>query len=277
MRGERRNGGRRAVRGASIANYELRITEDRKSRGTWTTGAVRINPRVPMRHSKFVIRNLLSLFAIGVLLSLSSVQATDCFPLARLRYSGGGDWYAGPSMLPNLAARLRAEDGVDVCPDERTVDPLSASPRETPILFMTGHGRVAFSGEERRALRDFLRRGGLLFADDNYGMAPSFRAEMDTLFPNHPLRPLPPSHPIFSARHEFPRGLPKIHRHDGGAPVAYGIERDGRILVLFTHEADLGNGWEDAAVHDVPAALREQALRFGVNVHAWFLEGARAR
>lgn len=206
-----------------------------------------------------------------------SSPASSCFPLARLKYSGGGDWYAGPSMLPNLARRLREDLGLNACQDEKVVEALSPGLHRTPVLFMTGHGRVAFSEEERRALRAFLTRGGLLFADDNYGLAESFRAEMDTLFPRHPLRPLPASHPVFASHHAFPRGLPKIHQHDGKPATAYGIEVDGRLVVLFTHEADLGNGWEDPAVHDVPSALREQALRMGVNVFAWFLEGARAR
>lgn len=209
--------------------------------------------------------------------SPSGASASACLPLARLKYGGGGDWYTGPSMLPNLAQRIRADLGVNVCRDEKVVELLSPGLFETPVLFMTGHGRVAFTEEERRALRLFLARGGLLFADDNYGLAESFRAEMDTLFPRHPLRPLPASHPVFHSHHVMPRGLPKIHQHDGAPATAYGIERDGRIVVLFTHEADLGNGWEDPAVHDVPPALREQALRMGVNVFAWFLEGARSR
>jgi hypothetical protein len=223
------------------------------------------------------IRSSLLRFALPLVFALSSVHAADCFQLARLKYSGGGDWYAGPSMLPNLAKRLRADLGMNVCPAERVVEPLSGSLYETPVLFLTGHGRVSFTEEERAALRTFLVRGGLLFADDNYGLAESFRAEMDTLFPRHPLRALPAGHPVFSSHHRFPGGLPKIHQHDGKPATAYGIELDGRIAVLFTHESDLGNGWEDPAVHHDPAALREQALRMGVNIYAWFLEGARAR
>jgi hypothetical protein len=180
-------------------------------------------------------------------------------------------------MLPNLAKRLRTDLGMNVCKEERVVEPLAASLYETPVLFMTGHGRVAFAPEERRALREFLARGGLLFADDNYGLAESFRAEMDTLFPRHPLRPLSAACPVFRSHHKFPGGLPKIHQHDGKPAAAYGIELDGRIAVLFTQESDLGNGWEDPDVHKDPAALREQALRMGVNIFAWFLEGARVR
>ena len=207
----------------------------------------------------------------------ASSTSSSCFPLARLKYGGGGDWYTGPSMLPNLGARLKRDLGMEVCAGERVAEPLSASLYETPVLFMTGHGRVSFAPEERTALRAFLSRGGLLFADDNYGLAESFRAELDTLFPGRPLRPLPATHPVFRSHHRFPRGLPKIHEHDGKPPAAYGIELDGRIVVLFTHEADLGNGWEDPAVHDVPPAAREAALRMGVNVYAWFLQGAPAR
>jgi hypothetical protein len=197
--------------------------------------------------------------------------------LARLKYGGGGDWYAGPTMLPNLAKRLHSDLGLDVCPEERVVELLSGNLYETPVLFMTGHGRVAFTDEERKVLREFLRRGGLLFADDNYGLAESFRAEMKTLFPEHPLRPLPATHPMFSSHFKFPRGLPKIHEHDGLPATAYGIELDGRIAVLFTYQCDLGNGWEDHEVYNDPLELHEQALRMGVNVFAWFLEGARAR
>jgi hypothetical protein len=219
----------------------------------------------------------IGIFSVPANASTISSDASSCFPLARLKYGGGGDWYTGPTMLPNLGERLRSDLGMDVCPGERVVEPLSADLYDTPVLFMTGHGRVAFTAEERRALRTFLARGGLLFADDNYGLAESFRVEMRALFPDHPLQQLPVSHSMFHSHHAFPRGLPKIHEHDGLPPAAYGIEQDGRIVVLLTHETGLGNGWGDASVHNVPPELREQALRMGVNVYAWFLQGARAR
>jgi hypothetical protein len=214
-------------------------------------------------------------------LGIGAAFAADCFPLARLKYAGGGDWYSGPSMLPNLAKRLRTDLGLKVCSNERTVEPLSADLYDYPVLFMTGHGKVAFSEEERTALRAYLTRGGLLFADDNYGLAESFRAEMDTLFPRRSLKALPVTHPVFKSHYRFPGGLPKIHQHDGTAATAYGIEIDGpsgkRLAVLFTFESDLGNGWEDPDVHKDPPELREAALRMGVNVFAWFLEGAKTK
>jgi len=180
-------------------------------------------------------------------------------------------------MLPNLARRLQSDLGMKVCATERQVEPMAADLYDTPVLFMTGHGTVAFTDEERTALRAFLARGGLLFADDNYGLAPSFRAQMDSLFPGHPLKALPNSHSIFKSHYRFPGGLPKIHEHDGKTATAYGIERDGRIVVLFTYESDLGNGWEDPDVHKDPPELHEAALRMGVNIFAWFLEGAHAK
>jgi len=212
-----------------------------------------------------------------ILISLSYAK-DSCFPLARLKYGGGGDWYAGPSMLPNLAKRLHADLGLNVCPEEHVVELLAGNLYDYPVLFMTGHGRVEFSPEERQILREYLRRGGLLFADDNYGLAESFRVEMQALFPQRPLRPIPASHPMFRSQYRFPNGLPKIHEHDGLPATAYGVEMDGRIVVLFTYQCDLGNGWEDVGTYpEDPAELHEQALRMGVNIFAWFLQGARAR
>lgn len=186
--------------------------------------------------------------------------------LARLRYEGGGDWYSGPSMLPNLAAELRSRTGLPVSTREAAVSPMDPLLRSHPFLFMTGHGNVRFSPEERTALRDHLLSGGFLHADDNYGLDESFRREMALIFPDRELVELPPTHPIFQAPYDFPDGLPKIHEHDGRVPQALGIFNGGRLMVLYTYETDLGNGWEDPGVHDDPPAVREQALRMGVNI-----------
>lgn len=197
--------------------------------------------------------------------------------MARLRYGGGGDWYTGPTMLPNLHRRLGRDLGIRTCPGEKTVSLQDAALFSHPILFMTGHGAVEFSREERRVLREYLERGGLLFADDNYGLAASFRREMALVFPGSPWRELPPSHPLFKSHHRFPQGLPKVHVHDGKPPQAFGIARGGRLVVLFTYQSDLGNGWEDAEVHGDPPAVREAALKMGVNVIAWYLQGQAIR
>jgi hypothetical protein len=136
---------------------------------------------------------------------------------------------------------------------------------------MTGHGNVAFTPAERAALRAYLVGGGFLHADDNYGLNESFRREIAQVFPDVQLTEIPPDHPIFHVFYDFPEGLPKIHEHDGQAPQAFGIFYGGRLVVLYTYETDLGDGWEDEGVHDDPPEIREQALRMGVNIFLYAL------
>ena len=201
-------------------------------------------------------------------------HAGKCWAVARLKYGGGGDWYAGPTMLVNLSKRLKSDLGLPACAEERQVALLDGNLYDYPILFMTGHGNVAFSDAERKVLREYLLRGGLLFADDNYGLDTSFRREMKILFPNHPLAALDNRHPVFSSHWKFPRGLPKIHEHDGKRATAYVVAVEGRGVVFYSYESDLGNGWEDHEVYNDPLESHEAALRMGVNVVAWFLQGA---
>ncbi len=207
--------------------------------------------------------------------AVPSPAREKCWSVARLKYGGGGDWYAGPTMLVNLSRRLRVDLQIPACQEEQTVGLLDGNLYAFPILFMTGHGNVAFSEEERKVLREYLLRGGLLFADDNYGLDTSFRREMKILFPNHPFAPMERKHPVFSAYYDFPDGLPKIHEHDGKRATAYGIVVEGRTVVFYSYESDLGNGWEDLGTYKDPPELHEAALRMGVNVVAWFLQGAR--
>ncbi len=217
----------------------------------------------------------LVLLAAGAYPTATAPVQEKCWAVARLKYGGGGDWYAGPSMLVNLSKRLKSDLGLPVCSEEQSVSLLDGNLYAYPILFMTGHGNVAFAEEERKILREYLLRGGLLFADDNYGMDTSFRREMKSLLPNHPLTAMGLKHPVFHAYSQFPQGLPKIHQHDGKRATAYGIAVDGRTVVFYSYESDLGNGWEDPDVHKDAPELREAALSMGVNVVAWFLQGAR--
>jgi hypothetical protein len=191
--------------------------------------------------------------------------------VGRLRYGGGGDWYANPSSLPNLLRAIRTETGFDVAEREVVVTPLDPGLAELTFVHMTGHGEVVFTPEERLALRRWLEDGGFLHADDNYGMDTAFRREIGLLFPDRELVAVPPEHPVYRIVHDFPDGLPKIHEHDGEPPGGYGIFLDGRLAVFYSHETDLGNGWEDAEVHGLPAALREAALRMGVNLFVYAL------
>lgn len=198
--------------------------------------------------------------------------ATDSvLGIARLQYEGGGDWYANPSSLPNLLDAIAERTGLPVLTDPSTVRPLDPGLRDHPYLYMTGHGNVRFTPAERTALREYLLDGGFLHADDNYGLDESFRREVEAIFPDRELVEIPEDHPVFHGFYDFPRGLPKIHEHDGAAPQAFGIFEDGRLMVFYSYESDLGDGWEDADVHDDPAELRETALRMGVNLYLFVL------
>jgi len=213
---------------------------------------------------------LLALMAVAA--SPVPVTATsDSLTIARLQYDGGGDWYANPSSLPNLLEALRERTGLATARREVNVTPLDPVLRDYPYLYMTGHGNVEFTPAERSALRDYLLAGGFLHADDNYGLDESFRAEMAEIFPDAELTEIPPGHPVFSTFYDFPDGLPKIHEHDGQAPQAFGIFLDGRMLVFYTFESDLGDGWEDEGVHEDTPELREDAIRMGVNVFLFAL------
>ena len=192
--------------------------------------------------------------------------ATETIGIARLQYEGGGDWYANPSSLPNLLRAIGERTGLPVAEREVNVRPLDPALPDHPYLYMTGHGNVAFSPSERQALRRYLLGGGFLHADDNYGLDESFRREMAEIFPDAELVELPADHPVFHVLYDFPEGLPKIHEHDGKPPQAFGIFSGGRMVVFYSYESDLGDGWEDEGVHEDPPETREQALRMGVNL-----------
>lgn len=186
--------------------------------------------------------------------------------IAVLKYKGGGDWYGNPTSLPNLIKFCNDNIHTSIDAKPQTVEPGSTDVFQYPFIHMTGHGNVFFSEEDVQNLRDYLLGGGFLHIDDNYGMNEYVRRELKKLFPNKELEELPSSHPIFSAAYAFPEGLPKIHEHDGLRPQAFGIFENDRLICLFTYESDLGDGWEDAPVHNDPAEVRLKALRMGANI-----------
>ena len=188
------------------------------------------------------------------------------FSIARIQYGGGGDWYCDPSSLPNLLAYLKANTSMSQASKEVRIKLTDSNAKQFPYLYITGHGNIRFSNNEIIALRSILSNGGFLHADDNYGMDKSFRREIKKVFPNKKFVELPHSHPIFSSYYELKNGLPKVHEHDNRSPQALGIFENNKLVVLYTYESDLGDGWEDATVHNDPPEIREAALKMGVNI-----------
>lgn len=194
-------------------------------------------------------------------------EVSGGFTIARLKYAGGGDWYSDETSLRNLLRALKERGDVRVSQDqESVVTPTDPEIWNYPMLFMTGHGNVKMSDEEARAFRSYLDSGGLLWADDNFGMDKSFRELVKRLYPEAPLTELPFSHALFRYPNAFPSGAPKIHEHDGGPARVYAVVKGGRVLVLYTFDCDIGNGIEDAGIHDDPADKRQAAMRFAINV-----------
>ena len=190
----------------------------------------------------------------------------NTYQIAVLKYNGGGDWYANPTALPNLIEFSNENIGTNIKKEPATVEVGSSDIFNYPFLHMTGHGNVVFSIKEAENLRTYLMAGGFLHIDDNYGMDPFVRTEIRKVFPEIDLVELPTNHPIFHAKYEFANGLPKIHEHNAKSSQAFGIISDGRLLCLYTHESDLGDGWEDKEVHNDSENIRLKALQMGCNI-----------
>ena len=186
--------------------------------------------------------------------------------MALLKYKGGGDWYANPTALPNLARFCNEKIGTNFDPDYATVEVGSAELFNHPWLHMTGHGNVVFSDVEAENLRNYLIGGGFLHIDDNYGMDPYVRIAMKKVFPEVEFVELPFEHEIYSSSFEFKNGLPKIHKHDDKPPQGFGLIWEGRLVCFYSYECDLGDGWEDQMVHKDAEEVRERALKMGANI-----------
>lgn len=192
--------------------------------------------------------------------------------IAVLKYKGGGDWYSNPTALPNLIGFCNNNIETKINSKPQTVETGSIEIFQYPFVHMTGHGNVFFSEEDAENLRNYLISGGFLHIDDNYGMQPYITKELKKVFPETELIEIPANHSIFNIVYSFPKGLPKIHEHDGKRPQAYGIFFENRLVLLFTVESDLGDGWEDEVVHNDPADVREKALKMGANIIKYAFE-----
>ncbi len=209
------------------------------------------------------------LFIVAVVGSVLLAKGQD---VAVLQYGGGGDWYSNPTALPNLIRFCNDQIDTTIKEKPGTVAPGSVDLFDYPFVHMTGHGNVFFTSEEAENLRNYLLSGGFLHIDDNYGMDPYVRKEIAKVFPNKELAELPGNHPIFNYHFKFPQGLPKIHEHDLGRPQAFGIMHEGRLVLLYTFESDLGDGWENPEIHNDPEEVRLKALRMGANIVKYAFE-----
>ena len=193
------------------------------------------------------------------------------FVLARLKYHGGGDWYNDPSIIPNLLNFMADNTNIDLGREEAVVEIMDEDLFSFPIIFITGHGRVTFSKDEVARLRLYLTSGGFLYADDDYGMDKSFRKEIKKVFQDQELVEVPFSHEVFRSHFYFRNGLPKIHEHDGGAPRGYGIFYEGRLVVFYSFNTNISDGWADPNVHEDSPEVRASALKMGTNIVVYAL------
>ena len=207
-----------------------------------------------------------------LLLLLLFTGAVSAQQIAVLQYGGGGDWYSNPTALPNLIRFCNEQINTTLTVKPETVTPESVDLFDYPFVHMTGHGNVFFTSEEAQNLRDYLLSGGFLHIDDNYGMDQYLRKEIVKIFPDLELKELPGNHPIFSFQYDFPKGLPKIHEHDNSRPQAFGIEFEGRLVLLYTYESDLGDGWENEEIHNDSQEVRLKALQMGANIIKYAFE-----
>ena len=204
------------------------------------------------------------IFTFIFLLLISS--SPPSYKIAKLKYNGGGDWYANKTSLPNLIKFCNQNIGTNFFPEEDIVEVGSKDIFNYPFIHMTGHGNFLLNDQEVQNLRNYLIAGGFLHADDNYGLDKFFRREMKKVFPELELVELPFSHPIYHQKFSFDKGLPKVHEHDGKSPQGFGIIYKGRLVCFYSYECDLGNGWEDQDVYNDPEPVRQKALQMGANL-----------
>ncbi len=204
----------------------------------------------------------------------ASFLGAQHYKFAVLKYSGGGDWYANPTSLPNLIKFCNTNLKTSIHPEPDVVAVGSPEIFNYPFVHMTGHGNVIFSQSDVENLRKYLISGGFLHIDDNYGMDKFIRPELKKVFPEAELTLLPNNHPVYRQKFPFPNGLPKIHEHDGKPAQGFGIFYQGRMVIYYSYETDLGDGWEDPDVHKDSEEKRQQALKMGANLVQFVLSGA---
>lgn len=218
------------------------------------------------------LRILLTICSLAFLSASATAPKPAALQMALLKYNGGGDWYANPTALPNLAKFCNTQLGTNFDTEYAEVEVGSAELFNHPFVHMTGHGNVVFSDADAANLRNYLMAGGFLHIDDNYGMDPFVRPAMKKVFPELQFVELPFEHGIYHQKFDFKNGLPKIHEHDGNPPQGFGLFWEGRLVCFYSYESDLGDGWEDPDVHRDPEEKRRAALEMGANIVQYVFE-----
>ena len=203
---------------------------------------------------------------LSALLVFTGSFSPPSFQIALLKYNGGGDWYANPTSLTNLIKFANKNLGTNISEEVATIDAGSIEILNFPFVHMTGHGNVVLTNQEADNLRKYLIAGGFLHIDDNYGMDKFIRPQLKKIFPELELTEVPFDHPIYHEKYQFPNGLPKIHEHDNKPPQGFGLIYEGRLVLFYTYECDLGDGWEDPEVHRDSEPTRQKALQMGANI-----------
>lgn len=222
-----------------------------------------------MKHITFILLGSFLLLPIG---ELAAQSATDSdLRIARIKYRGGGDWYNDPSALKNLVEFTRRQAPLAMNPEFRDVALGSGDLHKYPFAFLTGHGTISFNRAETENLRNYLDNGGFLYVDDDYGLDSQFRDLISEVYPEEELVEVPFDHPIYHQVFDFPNGLPKVHEHDNKPPQGFGLFRQGRMVLFYTYESNLADGWANPEVHNDPAPVREDALRMGANILVYAL------
>lgn len=211
----------------------------------------------------------LLLTLLGFIYGPLDAQNPQGLRLAKLKYNGGGDWYANKTALPNLIRYCNQQLNMNLVPQEAVVEAGSPEIFSYPYIYLTGHGNIVFNDQEAENLRKYLLSGGFLHIDDNYGLDKFIRPEMKKVFPELEFVEIPHNHPLYKQKFNFPEGLPKIHEHDGKPPQGFGLFYEGRLLCFYSFESDLGNGWEDQSIHNDPEEVRQKALKMGANILAY--------
>lgn len=212
----------------------------------------------------FICAAILSVYAGANAINSNSNKSS--LKIAKLKYRGGGDWYANRTALPNLIEFCNSNIYTKIAESEDIVSPEEVEIFNYPYVYLTGHGTIVFNDEEAENLRLYLTSGGFLHIDDNYGLDQFIRLQMKKVFPNNDFVELPFSHPIYNQKYKFSSGLPKIHEHDGKPAQGFGIIHEGKLVCFYSYESDLGNGWEDKEIYNDSDEKRNMALQMGANI-----------